>query len=117
MIDSSDNYVFIGLFIWVGCFCCDVLKFGSVVIFGVVLGGSVLFGYVVFVLILIGSVGLFVLNELFDILIVNYDGGMLFDFVGFSEIFYWLLNMNVCYVSFDGGNVMFEFGVVYGKIE
>lgn len=95
----------------------DVLKFGSIVTLGSILGGGALLGKATPVLAQADSKGALAPDEPFNILIVNYDGGTLLDFAGPSEIFHRLPNTNVRYASLKGGNVTLEFGVVYGNTE
>ncbi|NWD69560.1 DJ-1/PfpI family protein [Pseudomonas gingeri] len=95
----------------------DVLKLGSIVTLGAILGGGALLGRATPALAQAGNGGELAPNEPLNILIVNYDGGTLLDFAGPSEIFHRLPNTNVRYASLNGGNVTLEFGVVYGNTE
>lgn len=95
----------------------DVLKFGSIITLGSILGGGALLGRATAALAQAASTGELAANEPLNILIVNYDGGTLLDFAGPSEIFHRLPNTNVRYASLNGGNVTLEFGVVYGNTE
>lgn len=107
----------------------DILKYGSAAALGAIMangaisnahaqGKSVtLSGHAPDALAQGNNTGEFDSNEPLNILIVNYDGGTLLDFAGPSEIFHRIPNTNVRYASLNGGNVILEFGVVYGKTE
>lgn len=110
-----------------------LLKLGSAAAFGAVMGGGALLthlnkafaqdklvastGHALNALTQTSSTGELDPNTPLNILIVNYDGGTLLDFAGPSEIFHRLPNTNVRYASLNGGNVILEFGVVYGNTE
>ncbi|RQZ19147.1 DJ-1/PfpI family protein [Burkholderia sp. Bp9031] len=117
MIDSSDNNDSVTQLARAGRSRRDVLKLGSIATLGAVLGGSALLGHATPARAQAGSEGILSPNDPLDILIVNYDGGTLLDFAGPSEIFHRLPNTNVRYASLNGGDVILEFGVVYGKTE
>ncbi|TKI08858.1 DJ-1/PfpI family protein [Martelella alba] len=111
----------------------DILKYGSAATLGVVMGSGALLGHIgsvyaqgegvapsgraVNALAQGSNTGEFDPDEPLNILIVNYDGGTLLDFAGPSEIFHRIPNTNVRYASLNGGSVILEFGVVYGKTE
>nr|WP_057925488.1 DJ-1/PfpI family protein [Burkholderia ambifaria] len=117
MIDSSGNNDSVTQLARAGRSRRDVLKLGSIATLGAVLGGSALLGHATPARAQAGSEGILSPNDPLDILIVNYDGGTLLDFAGPSEIFHRLPNTNVRYASLNGGDVILEFGVVYGKTE
>jgi len=94
----------------------DALRIGGLSALGAVIAGGTLLGHASPSLAqTAGTLG--ALDKPFDILFAIYPGGTLLDFAGPAEVFHRMPNARIRYGSPDGGPVMLEYGVVWGRSE